>query len=282
MARGNWQGGYGPGSVQVRIGARFTPGVVVLLVLFTASFLLTQVGVVRAFVVRHLVVIPVEALGRAPYQLLTGPLFVFSFLQLLFLGILLWSIGSAVEQRLGARRFVLYSLLSSVAAALGIAATGRLHALINPASLAGELPIAIEAGPVFMMVLVAFSSLYGSLPVRMWGIGQPISGRALAYFFIGLGLLADLLRMQIEQLVGSLVAIGVSAWLCRGHGGPSLLSDLGGFFRRLGRRLSLAIRRRRAGGIEVLDGGRAPSSRSGRTAPSGRSGSSGGRDRWLN
>lgn len=270
MGRGNWEGGYSPGSVRVRIGARFTPGVVALLVMFVAGFLLTQATVTRAFIVHHLVVVPVEALGRAPYQLLTGPLFVFSFLQLLFLGILLWSIGSAVEQRLGARRFIVYSLVASIADALAIAATARLHLLIDPRTLVAESPVAIEAGPVFLLVLVAFGSLYGSLPVRLWGVGQPIQGRWLAYFFIALALVSDLFRWQPEQLVGSLVAIGVSAWLCRGHGGPSLLSDLWGGLRRTGRRLSLAVRRRRAGNIGVLDGGRAPSSRSG------------GRDRWLN
>lgn len=254
----------------MRIGARFTPGVIALLVLFTATFLSTMVPEAEAFIIRHLLVVPVRALGPAPYQLLTGPLFVLSLLQLLFLGLLLWSVGSAVEQRLGARRLLLYSALTSVATAAGIAAAGRLHVLIKPASLVGHLPAPIEAGPVFLLVLVAFSSLYGSLPVRLWGVGQAISGRALAYFFIALSLLADLFRGQLEQLAGSVLAIAVSAWLCRGHGGgPSLISDLRGLFRRLFRRASTAVRKR-SRNLEVLDGGR------------GGTGRSGTPQRWLN
>jgi membrane associated rhomboid family serine protease len=271
MGRANSDRGSGPGFVQVRIGARFTPGVIALLVLYSVTFLASMVPEAEAFIVHNLLIVPERALGPAPYQLVTGPLCILSLLQLLFLALLLWSIGSAVEQRLGARRLVGYCALSSLAAALGMAAAGRLHALLAPVSLAGRLPLPMEAGPIFLLVLVAFSSIYGGLPVRLWGVGQPISGRALAYFFIGLSLVADLFRGQFEQLFGSVLAIATAAWLCRGHGGgPGLLSSLGSTLRCLSRRASTAVRRRRASHIEVLDGGRSGSGRSG------------GGQRWLN
>lgn len=271
MGRANSDRGSGPGFVQVRIGARFTPGVIALLVLYSVTFLLSMVPEVESFLIHNLLIVPERALGPAPWQLVTGPLCILSLLQLLFLALLLWSIGSAVEQRLGARRLVGYCALSSLAAALGLAAAGRLHMLINPASLVGRQPLPMEAGPIFLLVLVAFSSIYGSLPVRLWGVGQPISGRALSYFFIGLSLVADLFRGQLEQLASSVLAIAAAAWLCRGHGGgPGLASSVGGWLRRLGRRASTAVRRRRAPHIEVLDGGRSGSGRSG------------GGQRWLN
>ncbi len=227
--------GYG---MQIRLGGKFTPGVVMLLGLYAATYLLFQLPRVGDFMAAELLLRPALALGVRPYQLLTAPLIMTGLFSLLFLGLLLWSIGSAVEQKLGTRRFLLWAGLCSLAATVAAAVVGRL--------IPGQamLPVPLDGSPVFQLVLMAFAHLYGDQKVTMWGIGQPVSGRALSYFFVGLGLCTDLLGQRWPHLAAASAAV-LCAFLL-GRGGSGLSS----YFRRLWRR------RRPPGGLQVLDGGR--------------------------
>lgn len=232
--------------VKVRLGSKILPGCTTVFAVFVLTFLLSALPVVGDFLRSHLLLVPSLALGRQPWRLLTAPLIVLSPFSLLFLGLLLWSIGSAIEQRIKARRFVGWSAAVLLVSSLVVAILGRLHALSN--ATAGLLPIPIEGTPIFAMVLLSFAQLYGGLQVSMWGVDQLTSGRTLAWFFIGIGLAADVLRGEWEQLGANLVTLGLTFVLLTGHGAPSLWRYL---------RSKLGRRERRVGKLEVLDGGRA-------------------------
>jgi len=231
-------GGAGYG-MQVRLGGKFTPGVLAVLIMYAVSYLLLQVPRVGDFILEVLMLWPALALGTRPYQLLTGPLIMTGFFSLLFLGLLLWSVGSAVEQKLGTRRFLLWSGLCALASSLAAAAVGRLI----PGQ--GMLAVALDGSAVFQLVLMAFAHFYGDMPVTMWGIGQPVSGRGLSYFFVGLGLCTDLLGQRWPHLAAAMAAVLCAYLLGRGGG------DLGASLRRLWRRS------RRPSGMHIVDGGRA-------------------------
>lgn len=205
--------------VQVRLGSQLTPGCMTVFGVLLLSFVLSILPVVGKFVRSELLLEPSLALGRQPWRLLTAPFFVLSPFALLFLGLLLWSLGSAIEQRIGPRRIIAWSAVVLLCSSLVVALSGRLHALFAPAT--GLLPIPMEAAPLFAMVLLSFAQLYGGLQVRMWGVDQQTSGRTLAWFFIGIGLLADLFRGEWELLCANLATLLVTFALLSDHGGQS-------------------------------------------------------------
>ena len=92
--------------VQVRLGSQLTPGCLTVFGVLALSFVLSIVPGVGDFVRSQLLLVPSQAIGRQPWRLLTAPFFVLSPFALLFLGLLLWSIGSAIEQRIGRRRII--------------------------------------------------------------------------------------------------------------------------------------------------------------------------------
>lgn len=236
--------------VQVRLGSQLTPGCMTVFGVLLLSFVLSIVPVVGDFVRSQLLLVPSLALGRQPWRLVTAPFFVLSPFALLFLGLLLWSLGSAIEQRIGRRRIIVWSAVVLVCSSVVVALFGRLHALFAPAT--GLLPIPIEAAPLFAMVLLSFAQLYGGIQVRMWGVDQQTSGRTLAWFFIGIGLVADVFRGEWELLFANLATLLVTFALLSDHGGQSP-------WRLLRRGLSsLRARFGKASGpkLEVLDGGR--------------------------
>jgi membrane associated rhomboid family serine protease len=198
------------GPLSIRIGSQFTPGVKVVLGIFCATWVLALLPEpVAGFVRSQLVLVPSQALGPKPWQLLTGPLLIIGanpllgLINLLFLGLLLYSLGSAVEGRLGKGPFLRLLLLASVLSALLGAAVGRLL----PS--AREVPILLSGEPVFLAVLACFARLMGHHRMTLWGVGQPVSGRAIAYFFIGLVLCTHLLRGLMPDLVAAITATGV-------------------------------------------------------------------------
>lgn len=247
-------GGGGAGGqgryIETRLGARFTPGVIALLAVFGATYLLQLIlpESLRNFIATYLVLQPNQALGLRPYQLIVAPTLMTSLISYLFLALLLWSIGSAIEDRVGTRRFLSWSASASFAAALTAAIVGRLFGLIWPQLL--TQPVPFEAQPVFMATLVAFGSFYGRMPVTMWGIGQPVSGRGLSYFFIGIAFVADLWRQQWLQLAADVGAAGWT-WLL-------LYAPWQGG---LGRLRALFPAKKKRHGLGVIDGGLGPSGR---------------------
>lgn len=228
--------------VKVRLGSTFLPGCVTVFAVFAIGFVLSLLPVVGDFVHRQLLLVPGLAIGWQPWRLLTAPLVVLSPFSLLFLGLLLWSIGSAIEQRIGRRRFIGWSGVVLLASSLAVGLFGRLHGLFS--SGATVLPVPLEGGPIFSMVLLAFAQLYGGLQVQMWGVPQLTSGRTLAWFFIGVGLVANLLRAEWELLGANVVTLGVTFALLTNHGGQSLWT--------LVRR---ALRTEKPRKFQVIDGG---------------------------
>lgn len=247
-----------PRYIETRLGSRFSPAGIAILVLFGLTYVLSLVPQIGQWLLAYLVLRPADALGFRPYQLVAGPALMTSIFALIFVGLLLWSIGSAVEQRSGTRRFLVWSASASVFSALMAALAGRFW----PAMM--HQPVIFDGQPIFMVVLMAFAHFYGSMPVRMWGIGEPVSGRGLSYFFVGIGLFADVLRGQWLELVAQAAAVG---WMLLVLHSWSSASPWQALRRRFRKRSS-------RGGLEVLRGGL-----SGRPG----SGDSGKKEpRWLN
>jgi hypothetical protein len=164
-----------------------------------------------------------------------------------FIGLLLWSIGAAIEQRIKARRFVAWSAAVLLTASLTVALLGRLHALTKSA--AGQLPIPIEGAPIFGMVLLGFAQLYGGLQVRMWGVDQLTSGRTLAGFFIAIGLWRMCCAVSGSCWERTCVTLALTFVLLTDHGGQSVWS----VWKTL--RSKLPSKGRRPRKFEVIDGG---------------------------
>ena len=241
--------------VKVRLGSTFLPGCVTVFAVFALTFVLSLLPVVGDFVHSSLLLVPARAIGPQPWRLVTAPFVVLSPFSLLFLGLLLWSIGSAIEQRIGRRRFVGWSAAVLLSSSVIVGLLGRLHGLANSGT--AQLPVLLEGGPIFSMVLLAFAQLYGGLQVQMWGVPQLTSGRTLAWFFLGIGLCANLLRGEWELLGANLLTLGVTFALLKNHGGQSLWT--------LVRR---TLRTEKPRKFQVLDGGR--------------SGSDDNANKWLN
>ena len=91
--------------VSVRLGSKILPGCATVFAVFATTFL-PGVG---DFIESKCLLVPELAIGRQPWRLLTAPLIVLSPFALVFIGLLLWSIGAAIEQRIKARRFVAWS-----------------------------------------------------------------------------------------------------------------------------------------------------------------------------
>ena len=253
----------------MRIGGRFMPGGIALFVLFAVTYLLTAFGPapLQNFIVSYLVLQPNQALGFKPYQLVIGPTLMTNFISLLFLGLLLWSVSSAIEQRVGTRKFLLWSAGASGAAAILGAGFGRLLGLVWP-QYAG-MPLLFDAQPVFMSTLVAFAHYYGNMPVTMWGVGNPVSGRGLSWFFVCLGFAADILRQQWLLLAAEIGAVLFMMFVLGGASGiGTTLRGGWKWFR------GLFGKRRRLG---VMDGGLGRGQFGGMSSPSSKP-----KERWIN
>lgn len=229
----------------VRIGGRFTPGTQALLGWLVLSLAVTSLWpAARHFALSHLVLRPAEALGPRPYQLVTGPLLQFDLLSLIFTAVLLYSIGSAVEQLWGTRRYLLLVAKASLAASLTAAVAGRLLGLAWPQLLAA--PVAFESAPLFMASLACFGVLLGEQQTTLFGVGQAFSVRFLSLFFLVLALVMDLLGRRYLELLAA-VAAALVGYLSAAGPDP---------FSRLRRRLTRAPKPRPP--FTVLEGGRAP------------------------
>ena len=82
-------GSGGAGSVlRIRLGGKFTPGVIAILVLYAVTYILLLLPGVGNFLAQTMLLRPAQALGTRPYQLLTAPLFMTSILALGFVALL--------------------------------------------------------------------------------------------------------------------------------------------------------------------------------------------------
>lgn len=249
--------------VLVRLGGRWTPGVRLVTGLFAVSLVLGHVPGLAGPVRAHLVLVPSQALGPQPWQLLTGPLLLLGpspllgLLQLVFLGLLLHSIGSALEQRLGTGRFLRLCGAASLLAAVAAAAVGRPFALLR------DVPVHLDGEPVFLVLLAAFAQQMGHERVSFWGMGQPVSARALSTFFLVLILGMHFVQGRWLDLAAGVAAAAVG--LSAGPGGPRATLDA------LRQRLQSWRLRRARRRYKVLDGGL--------WVPPGRRP---GQDRWVN
>lgn len=211
MASSSKRGPGGRGNLlhQLGLGTALTPGARLLLVIFGATYLLGLIPPVEHFIVDQLLLRPGAAIGPQPYRLLTAPMIVHGLFPLLFLGLLLWQIGAVLETRIGTRRFLRWVASTLLVSTLAAALIGRLS------SVWAVQIVPIEGHPLFPLCLLAFAHYYGSAQMQMWGLGQPVSARGMSYFFVGIGLLADVLTGQWLALAAQLAAVGWTLLLLR-------------------------------------------------------------------
>ena len=111
-------GSGGAGSVlRIRLGGKFTPGVIAILVLHAVTYISLQLPGVGSFLAQTMLLWPAQALGARPYQLLTAPLFMTSILALGFVA--LDADGDGDDDLYGARVIVdglAFGVLPEVAA----------------------------------------------------------------------------------------------------------------------------------------------------------------------
>lgn len=255
------------------LGARFGRGARLIMGLYTLTFVLGLIEPIASFIQDFLLLRPALAIGPRPWQVLTAPFILFSpeprsaLIQLLFLGLLLYSVGHAVEGRLGTPRYLRNLALSSVIASVGAALCGRLLP-----GYAGSI-VYLGSEPVFIATMTAFAALYGDMQVLPFGIGRPVSGRTLTLVILGLILFMQAVTLRFPDLTAS------------------ILAALGGFHIGTGKRFAPILRarallkdiqlRRARSKVQVLDGGKA---RPGRRGPqnAGRGPGPGPGGRWMN
>lgn len=193
------------------LGGRPTPGATALLIVVGAIFL-TYVFLhdyaAGRFVAQHLALRPRLGLGAEPWQLVTSGLVHLRFSPLLGSAIGLWIFGSAIELVAGRRRLLAIFVAAQLAGTLVLAGIGR---LLTP-----ELTYA-GCDPGVIGLLGAFAVYYGPRRLSLFG-AVDLSGRVVAWLFLGLSLLVRLLQGDWAGLGGAITAAGVGLLLAGGTG----------------------------------------------------------------
>jgi membrane associated rhomboid family serine protease len=216
------------------IGARPTAGATGLLVAETAVFLVYAFLNQPGWIVQHLALTPVRALGREPWQLITVGLVHLHGLRLISSLIGIWVFATAVEQRSSRLRMLVIFGAAQVAGALAIAGVGRL--LAPQAHFDG-------CSPGVFGLMAAFGVLYGPVPLRFFGLLE-MRGRTMALLVIGLSLLTSLLNQDFVSVAGDVAGLLVG-WAVTARAGSQLGAAWG--------RMRLWRMRRR---YKVISGGR--------------------------
>src|SRR5581483_4922720 len=196
------------------IGLRPTPSVLAAMIALGACFLAWVVAGRPVWVVEHLALIPRRALGPEPWQLVTSAFVHPNVASLLSVLVTLWLFGGVIESELGARRFWLIMLASTVAGSLASAALGRLIA-----------PEAVIAGahPASMAVLAGFGAIFRKEQLSPLGM-QPVRGTTLSLIFIGISVVIYIADKNWLVLAGALAGAGVGWLLAGGTTGVAALA----------------------------------------------------------
>ncbi len=195
------------------IADRLTPAIRVLVIASTVLFLFyIFVPQAQSLFLQHLALGPNVFSGEL-WQPVTavfvhaGPQAVISFI---FNIIGLWWLGASVERAVGTRGFLQIFFISAVLANVTIAVVARGLG-------AGFFSAGFSLG--VLALLVAFGRQYGSTQAQILG-GLFLQARHLAYIFVAWALIADLVRGDLSQVAGDVVAVGLGFVLASGGLGP--------------------------------------------------------------
>lgn len=192
------------GREQVWIGARPTRAATALLVAIVAIYLslLFLEEPVKPWIVSHFALLPRQALGPQPWQLLTSAFIHTHFGLLISDGFAIWIFATAVERRVGPRRMLALFVVAQLVGALVMAGLGRMSAA----------PFVFEgcSAPALALAM-AFGVLYGGLPLKLFGIAE-MKSITLAWLVVGASLVVSLLNRNWPGLTGDLAGV-VCGWL---------------------------------------------------------------------
>lgn len=176
------------------IGARPTPAATALLLTIGATYLvlLFLEPPLAHWIVSHFGLLPGQALGPRPWQLLTSTLIRTHFGTVIGDGFAVWIFATAVEMRTGARRMLLIAAAGQILGALVTAGVGRLG---NPAL------IFEGSNQASLALAMAFGVLYGHTPLRLFGLAQ-MKSATLAWLVVGASLLVSLLNRDWPGFAG--------------------------------------------------------------------------------
>jgi membrane associated rhomboid family serine protease len=153
----------------------------------------------------------------------------------------LWFVGATIERVLGRRRFLVMFFASGLLANTAIAAFIGL--------LQWDMVYA-GCGDSVLALFVGLGVIYGRTQVRVFG-RLALQARALSAIFVGLSVLSSLMQGAWPALTGTLIAVAIGYFLSGGK--TRWILDL-----------MTHVRPRRRSSLQVLDGGRGKSGKSGK------------------
>jgi membrane associated rhomboid family serine protease len=219
--------------------------VIAALVGLTVIWLAFALGgdLVKAFYVRHLLVTPNHALGREPWQLLTGGFIHLRLGELFMTAVMLIFFGNPIEQQMGEGSFWKIFIGGGIAGALAAAILGR---LIMPG-----LPIPLSAAATSALLL-AFGAAWRGQPVMAYGLMQ-MRATTMAFIFFGITVISCLVRL--DDLPWQIVVVELAA-LCGAAAAGWFLATRGGGGGGIGRSIDRMRMWRLKRRYRVLTGGR--------------------------
>jgi len=159
-----------------------------------------------------LVLVPADVLHRYwLWQPLSYAFIETSAIGVIFGALILWQLGSGLEQSWGSRRMTLFAVGATVVA-------GVLTVLLSVVSKALQLKPAFAGGTVMASVVwVAYGLSWGSRPTNFWGL--PLTGNVFALIGVGFVFLSGAFSRFI-YVVPSILGLALT-WLYIRLGGPS-------------------------------------------------------------
>ncbi|MFI3298496.1 MAG: rhomboid family intramembrane serine protease [Rikenellaceae bacterium] len=148
------------------------------------------------YIDRYMALYPWESPMFGVWQLVTYMFVHANFSHLFFNMFALWMFGRQLEYDLGAKRFLLYYLLTGVGA-------GVLNLAVM--SLTGDYGLTVGASGAVYGILLAFGVLHPNVPLYLFFIPAPIKAK---YFVIGYGVLELLQGLMVSDNVAHFAHLG--------------------------------------------------------------------------
>lgn len=198
---------YRPVRRGLNLGSRLTPAVTWILALSVGAFLLWLFSgdPVKAQIAPWLILTPSGLFAGKVWTLVTTALFNPSAMAFFFNVLMLWMFVPVLEREWGTRRFVMFTLATTVVANLVAALVGI---LVSPA-----VPIAGLSALIFASI-AAFGTAFANQPVQFFGV-LPMKGRTFALGVSAVLLLSVLLNREWASGAGYVAAMTL-AWAFAG------------------------------------------------------------------
>lgn len=171
-----------------------------ILVALVASYVLFTVGPLGGFARAHLALVP-GRLARQPWTVLSSAFLHASFGALVSSALGLWFFGGPLGDGVGARRLLVVLIGATVAGSL---ASALLAFKLAPNA------VLVGAAPATMAAIAGFGAVYGSSPVRLFGVSELKASTCAIAFLILSGVLY-LMSGDLLGLAGAAAGAAVGA-----------------------------------------------------------------------